>query len=145
MMNIKAYISNMICIITGDIIGSRKIKDSWLSDLKTALKVVSDHSGKWEIYRGDSFQLEVGPENAIKTAAYLKACIKVNKPADVRMGIGIGAIKTKRKNSLKVEIRLSILKRLIAYLKHNLTTLNLLNINCYFSFLVKNIPSYSYN
>ncbi|MFF5383913.1 SatD family protein [Pedobacter suwonensis] len=87
----------MICIITGDIIGSRKIKDSWLSDLKTALKVVSDHSGKWEIYRGDSFQLEVGPENAIKTAAYLKACIKVNKPADVRMGIGIGAIKTKRK------------------------------------------------
>ncbi|NII82948.1 MULTISPECIES: SatD family protein [unclassified Pedobacter] len=87
----------MICIITGDIIGSRKIKDSWLLSLKTALKIVSDHNSKWEIYRGDSFQLEVEPENAIRTAAYLKACIRVNKPADVRMGIGIGDIKNKRK------------------------------------------------
>lgn len=87
----------MICIITGDIVGSRKIKDSWLLSLKTALKVVSDQNSKWEIYRGDSFQVEVEPENAIRAAAYLKACIKINKPADVRMGIGIGDIKNKRK------------------------------------------------
>jgi hypothetical protein len=87
----------MICIITGDIIGSRKIKDSWLLSLKTALKIVSDQNSKWEIYRGDSFQVEVEPENALRAAAYLKACIRVNKPADVRMGIGIGAIKNKRK------------------------------------------------
>jgi len=87
----------MICIITGDIVGSRKIKDSWLLSLKTALKVVSDQNSKWEIYRGDSFQVEVEPENAIRAAAYLKASIRVNKPADVRMGIGIGAIKNKRK------------------------------------------------
>lgn len=87
----------MICIITGDIVGSRKIKDSWLADLKSALKQVSAQNSKWEIYRGDSFQVEVEPENAIKTAAYLKACIRVNKPADVRMGIGVGAVKSKRK------------------------------------------------
>jgi len=87
----------MICIITGDIVGSRKIKDSWLLSLKTALKVVSDQNSKWEIYRGDSFQVEVEPENAIRAAAYLKASIRVNKPADVRMGIGIGSIKNKRK------------------------------------------------
>ena len=87
----------MICIITGDIVGSRKIKDSWLLSLKTALKIVSDQNNKWEIYRGDSFQVEVEPENAIRAAAYLKACIRVNKPADVRMGIGIGDIKNKRK------------------------------------------------
>lgn len=97
MMNIKAYISNMICIITGDIVGSRKIKDSWLLSLKTALKAVSGQNDKWEIYRGDSFQVEVTAENAIRAAAYLKACIKLNKPADVRMGIGIGEVKTKRK------------------------------------------------
>lgn len=97
MMNIKAYISDMICIITGDIVGSRKIKDSWLLSLKTALKAVSGQNDKWEIYRGDSFQVEVTAENAIRTAAYLKACIKINKPADVRMGIGIGEVKTKRK------------------------------------------------
>lgn len=87
----------MICIITGDIVGSRKIKDSWLLSLKAALKVVAGQHGKWEIFRGDSFQVEVEPENAIKVAAYLKACIRVNKPADVRMGIGIGNIKNKRK------------------------------------------------
>jgi len=97
MMNIKAYISDMICIITGDIVGSRKIKDSWLLSLKTALKTVSGQNGKWEIYRGDSFQVEVDAEDAIKTAAYIKACIRINKPADVRMGIGIGEVKTKRK------------------------------------------------
>ncbi|RZK17108.1 MAG: transcriptional regulator [Pedobacter sp.] len=87
----------MICIITGDIVGSRKIKDSWLLSLKNALKVISGHNSKWEIYRGDSFQVEVEPENAIRTAAYLKACIRINKPADVRMGIGIGEVKSKRK------------------------------------------------
>jgi SatD family (SatD) len=87
----------MICIVTGDIVGSRKIKDSWLLSLKTALKATSEQHGKWEIFRGDSFQVEVEPENAIKVAAYLKACIRINKPADVRMGIGIGGIKTKRK------------------------------------------------
>ncbi len=87
----------MICIITGDIVGSRKIKDSWLLSLKSALKIVSDQNSKWEIYRGDSFQVEVEPENAIRATAYLKACIRVNKPADVRMGIGIGDIKNKRK------------------------------------------------
>jgi len=86
----------MICILTGDIVGSRKIKDSWLLSLKNALKVISGQN-KWEIYRGDSFQVEVEPANAIKSAAYLKACIRVNKPADVRMGIGIGDLKSKRK------------------------------------------------
>ena len=88
---------SMNCIITGDIVGSRKIKDSWLLSLKDALKVVSGKNGKWEIFRGDSFQVEVGLEEALKSAAYLKACIRINKPADVRMGIGIGTIKSTKK------------------------------------------------
>jgi hypothetical protein len=87
----------MIGIITGDIVGSRKVKDSWLASLKTALKSISEQGSKWEIYRGDSFQVEVIPENVIRAAAYLKACIRVNKPADVRMGIGIGDVKNQRK------------------------------------------------
>jgi len=87
----------MICIITGDIIGSRKVKESWLLSLKSALKLVSGQNNKWEIYRGDSFQVEVEIADAIKTAAYLKACIRINKPADVRMGIGIGLVKNKRR------------------------------------------------
>lgn len=91
----------MICIITGDIVGSRKIKDSWLLSLKRGLKYVSVQNDGWEIFRGDSFQIEVEPENAIRAAAYLKACIRINKPADVRMGIGIGELKIKRKKLLE--------------------------------------------
>lgn len=87
----------MIGIITGDIIGSRKISIKWLSSLKSALKISSGRRGVWEIFRGDSFQIEVNIEDALKTAIYLKACIRVNKPADVRMGIGVGNIKNKRK------------------------------------------------
>ncbi|WP_316803413.1 SatD family protein [Pedobacter nototheniae] len=96
-MNNKLDIGIMICIITGDIVGSRKIKDSWLLSLKSALKIVALKNSKWEIYRGDSFQVEVKPEDAIKASAYIKACIRTNKPADVRMGIGLGDIKTKNK------------------------------------------------
>lgn len=98
-MKIKKYkyLSMMICIVTGDIIGSRKVQGSWMSNLKSALKVLAGQHSKWEIYRGDSFQVEVQPENAIKATAYLKACIRINKPADVRMGIGIGEVTSKRK------------------------------------------------
>ncbi|WP_443947189.1 SatD family protein [Pedobacter sp. AW1-32] len=87
----------MVCIITGDIVGSRKVKDSWLASLKAGLKLISGKSNKWEIFRGDSFQVEVEAENAIRVAVYLKACIRANKPADVRMGIGIGTVKSKNK------------------------------------------------
>lgn len=87
----------MICIITGDIIGSRRIKDSWLSNLKSALRLAAGEFNRWEIFRGDSFQVGVEIEEAIKLAAYIKACIRTNKPADVRMGIGIGAMKNRRK------------------------------------------------
>jgi len=86
----------MICIITGDIVGSRKLKETWMSSLKAALKRISGKDSKWEIYRGDSFQLEVKAEDAIKSAVYLKACIRVNKAADARMGIGLGAVKTRK-------------------------------------------------
>ncbi|QNR86620.1 transcriptional regulator [Pedobacter riviphilus] len=87
----------MICIITGDIIGSRKINENWLLCLKSALKVSAEKRDMWEIFRGDSFQIEVKIEEAIRTAIYLKACVMVNKAADVRMGIGLGDIKNKRK------------------------------------------------
>ena len=86
----------MICIITGDIIGSRKIEDSWLSSLKGALKATSGKHNRWEIFRGDSFQVEVSAEEALRTAVYLKACIRLNKAADARMGLGIGTVQKKR-------------------------------------------------
>ena len=45
----------------------------------------------WEIYRGDSFQVEVkDPIEAFHTAIRIKATIKTIQKLDVRMAIGIG-------------------------------------------------------
>lgn len=83
----------MTSILTGDIIKSRSIKNPelWLSTLKEALTGCSQSSSQWEIYRGDSFQLELeNPTESLKAALYIKACLKTIKGLDVRIAIGIG-------------------------------------------------------
>ena len=83
----------MTSIVTGDIINSRKVTDqkSWIQPLK---KIMGDY-GKtpktWEIFRGDSFQLEIEqPEESFMAALKIKAAIRSVKGLDVRMAIGIG-------------------------------------------------------
>lgn len=80
----------MIAVITGDIVNSRALPDDWIDALKSALAQLLGKKAKWEIFRGDSFQVELSPEDALLNAIYIKACIKALKKADVRMGIGIG-------------------------------------------------------
>ena len=82
----------MISIITGDIIHSQKVSPSlWLDILKVQLNLVGQTPGKWEIFRGDSFQVEIeDPSDALKVAIKIKASIKCIKQIDVRMAIGIG-------------------------------------------------------
>jgi|LZCG01.1.fsa_nt_gb hypothetical protein len=92
----------MIAIITGDIINSRKLKnqDAWIAPLKKSLQTWGDTPGKWEIFRGDYFQLELtDPMQALRAALMIKALIKSIEPPDkakrsspvnVRMAIGIG-------------------------------------------------------
>ncbi|GAB4157205.1 MAG: hypothetical protein Tsb0033_08740 [Winogradskyella sp.] len=83
----------MISVITGDIINSRSALDQnlWLQPLKEALTFVTKDTSKYEIYRGDSFQLEVEDiKTSFTKAIYLKACIKAIKGFDVRLAIGIG-------------------------------------------------------
>ncbi|WP_066225500.1 transcriptional regulator [Formosa haliotis] len=81
----------MTSIITGDIINSRAhdTKD-WLTQLKTELSTYGSTPKHWEIYRGDSFQLEVPPEEALKAAILIKASLKQFKTIDVRIAIGLG-------------------------------------------------------
>ena len=80
----------MTSIITGDIVNSRKLKSKdWIDDLKALLTDYGTTPGDWEIYRGDQFQLEIRPEDALLTALQIKACLKKIK-VDVRMSIGIG-------------------------------------------------------
>jgi len=82
----------MVSVLTGDIINSRKAKSpkEWQDLLRHALsRVAPTHN--WEIFRGDSFQMELDrPEDSLKAAIYIKACIKTIKGLDVRIAIGIG-------------------------------------------------------
>ncbi|MFK7900371.1 MAG: SatD family protein [Cyclobacteriaceae bacterium] len=82
----------MIAILTGDIINSRELKDSneWIVPFKEAFNSLGNEPKNWEIFRGDSFQLEVAPENALYVAIQLKTTAKNILPLDVRIAIGIG-------------------------------------------------------
>ncbi len=80
----------MIAVITGDIINSRELSADWISQLKETLASLNIKAIKWEIFRGDSFQIELPVLDALWNVLYIKACIKTIKGADVRMSIGVG-------------------------------------------------------
>lgn len=81
----------MTSIITGDIINSKgSSPKAWLTALKTILSHYGSNPAQWEIYRGDSFQLEVTPNKALEACLLIKATIKQFKNLDVRLAIGIG-------------------------------------------------------
>lgn len=81
----------MTSIITGDIINSKKSNpQKWLKALKSILNSFGKSPLTWEIYRGDSFQLEVHPEQALEACILIKATIKQFEKIDVRLAIGIG-------------------------------------------------------
>ena len=83
----------METIITGDIVNSRDVESEiWLSPLKTLFTEIAFSEKDWDIFRGDSFQISVMPEEAFRIAVLIKSAIKKirNKNIDVRMAIGIG-------------------------------------------------------
>lgn len=62
-----------------------------MEPLKEVLSAYGKTPKAWEIFRGDSFQLEVKkPEDAFMAAIRIKACIRSVEKVDVRMAIGIG-------------------------------------------------------
>jgi len=82
---------DMIAIITGDIINSRKGNiNNWMNILKTALNYYGESPKQWEIFRGDSFQLQITPNQSIVGAFHIKAMIKQKSKQDVRIAIGLG-------------------------------------------------------
>ncbi len=84
----------MTSVITGDIVGSRKVKnpEEWMEPLKALFLTIGDEPKVWQIFRGDSFQLEVKDvKSALKVAIQIKATIKTIEGLDVRMAIGIGS------------------------------------------------------
>lgn len=78
-------------VITGDIVNSRKVPaSSWIKLLKCALGRFGKEPADWEIFRGDSFQLSVKPQDGLIAAYYLKSVIKSTGELDIRVSIGIG-------------------------------------------------------
>jgi hypothetical protein len=90
----------MTSILTGDIINSRNTdSNSWMPLLKSALNAIGKTSKTWEIYRGDSFQIEIkNVEEALLFALKLKTILKQIKNLDVRIAIGIGTKNNNYKN-----------------------------------------------
>lgn len=82
----------MTSILTGDIINSREVdSNEWLPLIKSAFQTIGTSPNIWEIYRGDSFQIEIkNVENSLLFAIKLKATLKKIKNLDVRIAIGIG-------------------------------------------------------
>ena len=90
----------MTSIITGDIINSKKSSPkNWLEALKIILNSYGKTPQTWEVYRGDSFQLEIHPEQALQACMLIKATIKQFDNIDVRLAIGIGE-KTYQSNNI---------------------------------------------
>lgn len=88
----------MIGVITGDIINSRRSKSSmWLRVLTKELNRWGKSPKQWEVFRGDSFQVEIKkPVDALRVAICIKSTLKRLDGIDVRMAIGIG---TKKHNA----------------------------------------------
>lgn len=83
----------MVSVITGDIIKSTQFSNPeiWLIPLKAALNKTGIDKKYWEVFQGDSFQIEIKDnESAFLIAIYIKACLKTVKGLDVRMAIGVG-------------------------------------------------------
>jgi hypothetical protein len=95
-------IKDMIAVVKGDIIASRKLVDQerWLLPLKDLLSSWGESPKNWELVWGDFFQIEFEhPEEALQKIFEIKALIKKIEPLDnrkristidVRMAVGIG-------------------------------------------------------
>lgn len=80
-------------VLTGDIVRSRTVKNtaSWMKTLKRVLGDYGPSPKSWQVYRGDSFQVELtDPEASLLAAIRIKAAIRSFKGLDVRLSIGIG-------------------------------------------------------
>jgi hypothetical protein len=103
----------MQAVITGDIVKSTYISDhaKMIRSLKLIMQRLVEQgyvrAGRWEIFRGDSFQLVTEPEKALLAALILRSGFRggvyrlasplvvedmLDESIDVRLSIGIGGV-----------------------------------------------------
>ncbi|ANQ52522.1 AsnC family protein [Flammeovirga yaeyamensis] len=88
----------MIAILTADIVSSTKTRDNdlWSSCIEEVMNLPFFEDIRWDIFRGDSFQIELtDPSKSLYLAVLLRVFINAKKELydlkiDVRISIGIG-------------------------------------------------------
>ncbi|OHX64044.1 AsnC family protein [Flammeovirga pacifica] len=88
----------MIAILTADIVSSTKTQNNalWSSCIEEVMQLPFFEEARWEIFRGDSFQVELNdPSKSLFLAVLLRIYINAQKELfdlkiDVRISIGIG-------------------------------------------------------
>ena len=91
----------IVSVLTGDIVNSSKIPDAGVSLMKSLNKFLNQQKKnypdiKFEIYRGDAFQIVLfQPELTIKLATLIRTFVISSSPTptqryDVRISIGLG-------------------------------------------------------
>lgn len=83
----------IFAVITGDVINSGNADPAdWRESLRNALNAYGEEPCDWEIYRGDSYQLQLDPEEGMSACLHLKAVIRQFEGLDARMAIGLGEV-----------------------------------------------------
>lgn len=101
----KVESGKIYAVITGDIVGSSKLKPAERKELHTALKDTSDKLTEHfkqlvplrvEIFRGDSWQLLViDPAQSLRIGLFFRAFLRGKMKStrvDTRISIGVGSI-----------------------------------------------------
>ncbi len=86
---------SIYAVITGDVVDSQMVvaPSDWLEPLKSILNQLGRSPRDWEVFRGDSFQMQLAdPLQALSSALRIKAALRQHKDFDVRVGIGLGTI-----------------------------------------------------
>jgi hypothetical protein len=103
--------TQLYAVLTGDVTGSSSFppdnREGFLQLLRSTLDQVLAHSstaaafyGRFEIFRGDSFQgILMRPEEALQAAISIRAALRSNQPHDImhtrfdaRIAIGVGMV-----------------------------------------------------
>ena len=94
----------MVAVLTGDIVKSSKMPDNELKELMNQIDSMLNrfkkvyHGLRYELFRGDSFQVVLfQPEHSIKLATLIRALVvqssvDIRHMYDVRISIGLGDI-----------------------------------------------------
>jgi predicted XRE-type DNA-binding protein len=87
-------------VLLGDVVNSKQAPpDQW----QNLLAEILVQYGRYEIFRGDSFQLEMKqPEYVILAAIHIKAAMRSIEHLDIRIAIGLGKNNVQRDDKVKV-------------------------------------------